>query len=156
MEALLDVFQESIGRTGTVSAFSDHYIRSTVIPNAKAPMGGLVASVGLASRFSLLAMSSLFAVEGAEAAEVARYADFSAAALIASGILTSPSLELIEALYLRALLEFLRQGELEETARVTLALAAQMCLAVSHPCFYGCWLELTELIAGFECVRCNE
>jgi hypothetical protein len=138
MEALLHVFRETMGHTSAVSAFSDQYIRSTVIPNAKAPMGGLVASVGLASLFSLLAMSSLFAIEGGEAAEVARYADFSIAALIASGPLTSPSLELIEALYLRAMLEFLRQGELEEPARVALALAAQMCLAVSHPSFYGC------------------
>jgi hypothetical protein len=136
IDALLLVFHQCYGSTGYVSAFSDQYIQSSVIPNARHPSGGLPALVGLGTLFALLAIGSLFAVDGGEAPEVAHYADLSAAAIAASGVLSFASMELIEALYLQAVLAFLRQGPWEEPSRAGFAMAAQMCIAVSQrePC----------------------
>jgi hypothetical protein len=54
----------------------------------------------------------------------------SASASSSVGILACPSLELIEALYARTMLELLRQGPIEESARFTLAMVGHMCFSV--------------------------
>jgi hypothetical protein len=132
LNALLSVFLQSFGSTGLVAAFSEAYIRNVVIANARAPSGGPLAIAALSTLFSVLAIGSLFAIDHDEAPEVAYYADLGSAASVAMSILTSPSVEAIEALWLRVILEFLRQGQMEERARVAMAIVAQICLAVSR------------------------
>jgi hypothetical protein len=130
MDALLNAFRDFVGGTGIMSAFTAQYTQEFLIPNARSQPCGLLSLKCLATLYALLATGSLFVMDGSEPPEVTHYADLSSAALTATGVLKSPSIELVEALYLRAMLEFFRQGNLEELARVSLALAAQMCLQV--------------------------
>lgn len=130
MDALLIAFRDFVGGTGIMSAFTAQYTQDFLIPNARSQPCGILGLKCLAILYALLAAGSLFAMDGSEPPEVTHYADLSSAALIATGVFKSPSIEVVEALYLRAMLEFFRQGPLEEPARVALALAAQMCLQV--------------------------
>jgi hypothetical protein len=87
----------------------------------------------LGSFFALLAVGCLFAVPGpGEAPEVKHFALLSAGALGAGCMLAHPTLELIEGLYVRAILELFRQTAQEETARSTFTLACEMCYDVSR------------------------
>lgn len=129
LDALLTVFYASVGNS-LLPAFSAEYVRDTLLPNAL-HAEGLPALAAFTSLFALLGIGALFAVEGPnEEPEVARYGRLSASAMGASAVLASPSIELVEGLYARSMLELLRQGQLEEPARFTLAMATHMCLAV--------------------------
>jgi hypothetical protein len=125
------VFLQSVGSTGFLPAFSDQYIRQTLIPIARSGSASPIVFASLASLFSILALGSLFAVEGLEAPEVKHYANLSTGALTASQPMVYPSIEVSEALHLRARLELCRQGQSEEQARSMLAMSARICLVVS-------------------------
>lgn len=128
-DALLLVFHASVGNS-VLPAFTTDYVRNTLFPTALEATG-LPALAAFTSLFAILGIGALFAVEGPnEEPEVARYGRLSASAMGASAVLASPSIELVEGLYARSMLELLRQGQLEEPARFTLAMATHMCLAV--------------------------
>jgi hypothetical protein len=128
-DPLLDVVHGECGSTYLI-AFTQEYIERSIIPAARYADGprGLYA---LGSFFALLGIGCVFAIpDPEEAPEVRHYSRLSSIAISASGVLASPALELIEALYVRAMLEFFQQTTLEETARSTLCLACQMCYDV--------------------------
>lgn len=130
MNALLNTFHNAVEDV-LLPAFSRQYVQANLIPAAFSGEGHL-ALAALTSLFAILAIGALFAVDGpGEAAEVARFGTLSTSAMAASGVLSSPSLELVEGVFARSMLELFRQGQLEESARHTFAIAAQMCLAVS-------------------------
>jgi hypothetical protein len=130
MDALLNTFHNAVEDV-LLPAFSRKYVQSNLIPIALSGKGHS-ALVALTSLFAILAIGALFAVDGpGEAREVARFGTLSTSAMGASGMLSSPSLELVEGVFARSILELFRQGSLEEPARYTFAIAAQMCLAVS-------------------------
>jgi hypothetical protein len=150
-QALLEVFHDSIG-SSLLPAFTTQYIKSTLMPNAL-HSDGVLGLATLSTLYALLAIGGLFAVEGpGEAPEVARFAWLSSSAFCPIGILTSPSLELIEGIYTRGMLELLRQGPKEEIARFSLAMAGQMCLAVRFLLFL-CLTHSSQMIDSWDYVR---
>jgi hypothetical protein len=98
--------------------------------------------------FALLSLGCLFAVPGpGETPEVRHFARLSAAAIGAASVLSYPSLDLIECLYARALLELFRQTMMEEVARSLLKMACQMCYDVSTTFF----IAVTAMIPTPRC-----
>jgi hypothetical protein len=129
-DPLLDIVYGECGSSFFI-AFTPDYVEQSLIPATLYAEGrrGLHA---LASFFTLLGVGCLFAVPGSEETpEVKHFAELSGAAIAAAGVLAYPALELVEALYVRALLEMFRQTTMEEKARSTLILACQMCYDVS-------------------------
>jgi hypothetical protein len=128
-ETLIDIALAEIGPT--IMAFTPDYIENTIVPTALCG-DGLRALHTLTSLYSLLAIGALLAVPGpGETTEVDYYGLLSGAAIAASTPTVVSSVELIESMYVRNVLEFMRQGQLEETSRSATAMAFKMCYDVS-------------------------
>jgi hypothetical protein len=132
-ETLIDIALAEIGIT--LIAFTPEYIEHTILPTALDGEGPRALHT-LISLFSLLAIGALFAVPGpGETPEVDRYGYLSAAAIAASTPIISCTVELIEGVYARNILELMRQGHLEEVSRSALAMTCKMCYDVSPVAF---------------------
>jgi hypothetical protein len=106
-DPLLDIVYNECGGT-FFSAFTPDYVEQSLIPAALYEKGrhGLDC---LGCFFALLTVGCLFAVSGpGETPEVRHFGRLSVVAMGAVGVLAYPSLELIEALYARAILELFR------------------------------------------------
>jgi hypothetical protein len=111
-------------------AFTVGYVQGTVIPRALHGRDNTTL-LALSTLFALMGIGALFAMEGpTEAEEVAYYGHAAAEGIAAMGVLAAPSLEMIQAIHARSLLEFFRQGSQEEPTRCLLAIAALMCWSV--------------------------
>jgi hypothetical protein len=118
----------------TLMAFTPEYVESTIIPTALYGEGPRVLHA-FASLYALLAIGALLAVPGpGETREVSHYAELSGSSIAASAPAIVSTVELIEGLYARTVLEFMRQGQLEEVARSTIAMACKMSYDVSSTC----------------------
>jgi hypothetical protein len=128
-DELLSVFDKSV-RFFFLPAFTRDYVQEQLIPKAIRGSGE-TALLALISLFGLLAIGALFAMDGPhEAPEVAYYGRTCAEGVAALGPLGSPSIELIEGMYARAMLEFFRQGPVEEPTRCLFAIQVHMCISV--------------------------
>jgi hypothetical protein len=116
-------------------AFTPEYVENTIIPTALYGEGPRALHT-LVSLYSLLAIGTLLAVPGpGEDPEAYRYGRLSAAAIGASTPVVVSTVELIEGMYVRNVFELMRQGQLEEPARSSLALTYKMCYDVSYVSF---------------------
>jgi hypothetical protein len=128
-KVLLGIADNEVGHI--LVSFRPDYVEHTIVRNALYGEGP-TALHALASLFALLGIALLFTSPGPEEREeVYLFGRLSSAAVAAAGPLTTPTVELIEAMYARVQLEFMRQGQLEEPARSTLAIACMMCYNVS-------------------------
>jgi hypothetical protein len=127
---LIDVFWSSVGPS-VLGAFDPQYLHGTLIPKALQE-SGRTALVALCALFALMGIGALFAVDGpGEAPEVGRFGRLCAGGLTGVGTFGSPSVEIVEAMYARVMLELFRQAQLEEPTRSLFAVAASMSLVVS-------------------------
>jgi hypothetical protein len=111
-------------------AFTPEYVENTIVPTALYGEGSRALHT-LITLFSLLGIGALLAVPGpGETPEAYLYARLSGAAASASTPIAVSTIELIEGLYVRNMFEFMRQGQLEESARSSLAMACKMCYDV--------------------------
>jgi hypothetical protein len=128
-DGLLQVFETTV-RTHYLPALTVEYVQDSLIPKAIGGSGE-PALLCLSTLFSLMAIGALFAVDGPnEAQEVSYYSRTATEGIAAMGVLASPSLWMIEAVYSRVMLELFRQGSQEEPTRCMLAVASHMCLSV--------------------------
>lgn len=128
-DGLLQVFETTV-RAHYLPALTVEYVQDSMIPKS-IDGSGEPALLSLSTLFSLMAIGALFAVEGPdEAQEVSYYSRTATEGLAALGVLASPSLWMIEAVYARVMLELFRQGPQEEPTRCMLAVASHMCLSV--------------------------
>jgi hypothetical protein len=126
---LLGIADNEVGHI--LIGFRPDYVERTIVWNALYGKGP-IALHALASLFALLGIGLLFTSPGPEERkEVYLFGRLSSAAIAAAGPLATATVELIEAMYARVQLEFMRQGQLEEPARSILAVACIMCYSVS-------------------------
>jgi hypothetical protein len=117
---------------------SQPHVQDVLLPVAYTPVSTAETDAHkLGLLFVIFAIASLMHTPVAERLAVtSHYAQLSLAALGALSIFEKPSLETVQAVYLRSILEFLVQNGAEETARTYLSFACQLCYIVSfhRPC----------------------
>jgi hypothetical protein len=129
-ETLIDIALAGIG-PNFLMALTPEYIEGTIIPTAFYGEGSRALHT-LITLFALLAAGALLAVPGpGEAPEVYHYGRLSGAAIGASTQMVVATVELIEGIFVRNVLELMRQGYMEEVSRSVLAMAYRMCYDVS-------------------------
>jgi hypothetical protein len=118
---------------------SQPHVQDVLLPVAHNPISTTNTDAHkLGLLFVIFAIASLVHTPLVERLAVtSHYAQLSLAALGALSIFEQPSLETVQAVYLRSILEFLLQNGAEETARAYLSFACQLCYIVSfyRPCF---------------------
>jgi hypothetical protein len=117
---------------------SQQHIWDVLLPAAYAPVSPADADAHkLGLLFAVFAVASLVCISVAERLAVTSYyAQLSLAALGAVSIFEHPSLEAVQAVYLRSILELMLQNGTEETGRAYMSFACQLCYIVSlHLCF---------------------
>jgi hypothetical protein len=128
-ETLIDIALTEVGVT--LMAFTPEYVENTIVPTALCGKGPR-ALHNIISLYALLGIGAILAVPGpGEIPEVSLYADLSGTAIFASAPAAVSTIELIEGMYARGVLEYLRQGRHEEITRSTHAMACKMCYDVS-------------------------
>jgi hypothetical protein len=119
---------------------SQAHVRDILLPAAYAssshPSGSGSAANTTCHRlgvlFAIFAIASLVCTPLAERLAVTtHYAQLSLAALGAVSIFEHPSLETVQAMYLRSFFEFMLQNGGEETGRAYMSFACQLCYIVS-------------------------
>jgi hypothetical protein len=119
---------------------SQSHVRDILLPaayasNSHSSGSGSAANTNshrLGVLFSIFAISSLVRAPLAERLAVTtHYAQLSLAALGAVSIFEYPSLEAVQAMYLRSFFEFMLQNGGEETGRAYMSFACQLCYIVS-------------------------
>jgi hypothetical protein len=128
-DTLIDIALTEIGLT--LMAFTPEYVENTIIPTALYGEGPRALHT-IISLYVLLGIGAILAVPGpGEPPEVSRYAELSGAAISSSAPAAVSTVELIEGMYARGVLEYLRQGHMEEISRSAHAMACKMCYDVS-------------------------
>jgi hypothetical protein len=119
------------GIVPAIMSFTLEYVKDTIVPTALYGEGPRALHT-IISLFSLLAIGTLLAVPGpGEAQVVGHYALLGTAAISASTPMVVSTVELIEGIYIRSILELMRQRQLEKASRSALAMAYKMCYDVS-------------------------
>jgi hypothetical protein len=127
-ETLIDIALAEVGVS--LMAFTPEYVESTIVPNAFLAEGTR-ALHALVSLFALIAIGALLTVPGpGEVSEVNHYGRLAAVAVGASTPAAVNTVELIQGIYVLNILEFMRQGTMEEVSRSAIAMACKMCYNV--------------------------